>query len=216
MTIKNAIAGAVTAVGLLCGAPFGAIAHADGGLAPHEKTTVAPNGMSVTVGHRDNAARPVAPLNGMPTSREVYLDNTSYGSVEGGSGKIRTGYFVACAVDLDVSFDIKAKVGVDVTADLGVSAGLEMVTPTASVAIEPEIGAGISFDLGIKPGSITDIKLGEKEIPAGGTGYIVNRDYRLTVNGCGGPLTVQAYTIIEGTSPGADAADWVIGDRFSL
>ncbi|WP_040804739.1 MspA family porin [Nocardia concava] len=215
MTIKNAIAGAITAAGLFAGAPFGAIAHA-GELAPHEKTTVAPNGLSVTVGHMNNAAHPVAPLNGMPTSREVYLNNTSYGKVDGGTGKIRTGYFVACAVDLDVKFTISAKAGVDLTADLGISAGLEMVTPTASVDIEPEIGASIGFNLGITPGKITDVKLGEKQLPAGDTGYIVNNDYQLRVDGCGGPLTVQAYTIIEGTSPGADAADWVIGDPFQL
>lgn len=215
MTIKTAIAGAITAAGLLAGAPFGAIAHA-GGLAPHEKTTVAPNGLTVTVGHMDNAANPVAPMNGMPTSREVYLNNTSYGRVTGGTAKIRTGYFAACAVDLDVSFDIKAKVGIDVQADLGVSAGLDMVTPTASVDIVPEIGASLGFELGIKPGKIVDIKLGEKQLPAGETGYIVSNDYQLRVDGCGGPLTVQAYTIIEGTSPGADAADWVIGDPFQL
>ncbi|MFE5289094.1 MspA family porin [Nocardia sp. NPDC056611] len=216
MITKTAIAGAVTTVGLLCGAPAAAIAHAEGGLAPHEKTTVAPNGLTATVGHRDHAAHPVAPLNRMPTSREVYLDNTSYGNVSGGTGKIRTGYFVACAVDLDVKFTIGANAGVDLRADLGVSAGLEMVTPTASVDIVPKIGASIGVTLGITPGKITDVKLGEKQLPAGDTGYIVNRDYQLRVDGCGGPLTVQAYTIIEATSPGADAADWVVGDPITL
>ncbi|MET9488755.1 MspA family porin [Nocardia sp. NPDC006630] len=212
MIIKTAFAAVVTAAGLTLGAGAG---HADV-LAPHEKTTTAPNGMSITVGHTGNAARVVPPLNGMPTSREVYLDNTSYGRVQGGTGKIRTGYFVACAVDLDVKFDIAANVGITADASVGVSAGTDLVTPSANVSIAPTIGGSIGVDLSITPGKINDIKLGEKELPAGGTGYIVDHDYRLTVNGCGGPLTVQAYTIIEATSPEADAGDWVIGDPIVL
>ncbi|WP_162958336.1 MspA family porin [Nocardia yunnanensis] len=215
MIIKTALIGAITAASLLAGAATG-IAHADGGLAPHERTTVAPTGMSVTVGTMDAAHRVVPPLNGMPTSREVYLDNTSYGRVAGGAGRIRTGYFVACAVDLDVKFDIHAKAGVDVTLNAGVSAGLDMVTPTASVNIEPAIGGGIGIDLGITPGKIKDIPLGEKQLGPDSTGYLVNRDYQLRADGCGGPLTVQSYTIIEGTSPGADAADYIVGDPIQL
>ncbi|GAB4583319.1 MspA family porin [Nocardia sp. IFM 10818] len=215
MIIKTAFAAAVTAAGLIAGAPLAGTANA-WALAPHEKTLDAPNGMVVTVGHTANAARPVAPLNGMPTSREVYLDNTSYGAVTGGTGKIRTGYFVACAVDLDVTFSIDADIGIDAGVNVGVGVDMTGVTPLAGADISPSFGAGIGFDLSIAPGKITDIKLSEKELPPGGTGYIVGRDYRLTVEGCGGPLTVQAYTIIEATSPEADAADWVIGDPIVL
>ncbi|WP_067698251.1 MspA family porin [Nocardia jejuensis] len=215
MMIKTAFTAAATAAGLLLGGPMASTAQA-GAMAPHEKTTVAPNGMSVTVGHQDNAFRPVAPLNGMPTSREVYLDNTSYGRVAGGTGTIRTGYFVACAVDLDVSFTIEGSAGIDIGASVGVGVGSLGVTPTASADISPTIGGSIGFDLSIAPGKIKDISLAEKQIPAGGTGYVVSSDYRLTVEGCGGPLTVQAYTIIEATSPEADAASWVIGDPINL
>ncbi|MFE3188598.1 MspA family porin [Nocardia sp. NPDC059240] len=218
MNIKTAIAGAITTAGLLGGVATGGIAHADGGLAPHEKTTVAPNGLSVTVGNQDASFHVVPPLNGMPTSREVYLSNTSYGKVTGGTAKIRTGYFAACAVDLDVKFNIAGTAGVNVSADLGVSAGLEMVTPTASVNIIPTIGGTIGFNLNITPGKIIDVKIdGDgKQLPVGDAGYIVSNDYQLKVDGCGGPLTVQSYTIIEGTSPGADAADYVVGDPITL
>lgn len=215
MTTKTALVSALAATAVGIGTALGTPAQADA-LAPHEKTTVAPGGLTVTVGHLNNADRPVPPLNGMPTSREVYLDNTSYGQVTGGTGKIRTGYFVACAVDLDVKFNIAGKAGIDVSASLGVSAGAELVTPSASVDITPDIGASIGFDLSIAPGKITDVKLGEKQLPGSATGYIVNNDYKLTVNGCGGPLTVQAYTIIEASSPATDAADWVVGDPIVL
>lgn len=205
----------VAAIGLGLAGPMAATANA-GGLAPHEKNSVAPNGMTVTVGHTDNWFNNVAPLNNMPTNREVYLTNTAYGSVEGGTGKIRTGWFVGCAVDLDVTFTVDAGIDIDLGADLGVSLGSSGVTPQASVGISPSIGGGIGFDLSIAPGTITDIPRGEKMIPAGGTGYIVDRDYRLKVEGCGGPLTVQAYTVIEASSPEADVADWVMGDPVIL
>ncbi|WP_458686024.1 MspA family porin [Nocardia tengchongensis] len=213
MIIKTAFAGALTTIGLIAGAPM---AHAEGGFAPHERTTVAPNGMAITVGSRDAAARPVAPQNGMPTSREVYLDNTSYGSVAGGSAKIRTGYFVACAVDLDVKFTIGAKVGVDADVSVGASGSFTELTPTASVAITPEISGSIGFNLTIAPGAMKEIKLGEKQLPGADTGYIVNHDYHLAVDGCGGPLTIKSYTVIEATSPAADAADWIMGDPITL
>ncbi|NNH71975.1 hypothetical protein HLB23_19295 [Nocardia uniformis] len=217
MNIKSALATAVAAIGLGLGlaVPLAATAHG-GGLAPHEKSTVAPNGMSVTVGHTDNWFHNVAPLNNMPTNREVYLTNTSYGTVEGGTGKIRTGWFVGCAVDLDVSFSVDAHIGIDADVSVGVGVGSTGVTPYADAGITPSIGGGIGFDLSITPGNITDIQLGEKELPSGGTGYIVNRDYRLKVEGCGGPLTVQAYTVIEASSPEADVADWVMGDPVIL
>ncbi|MFE3256075.1 MspA family porin [Nocardia sp. NPDC059091] len=214
MIIKTAVSGVIAAASLFCGTA--GIAHADGGLAPHERITSAPNGMTVTVGQSDSAARPVPPMNGWPTSREVYLDNTFYGRVEGGTGKIRYGYFAGCAVDLDVKFDVEAKVGVDADASVGATASLTEVTPTASVAITPEISGSVGVDLSIKPGAIKDIKLGEKQLSGPDTGYALNRDYRLTVDGCAGPLTIKAYTIIEATSPGADATDEIMGDPIVL
>lgn len=215
MNVKTAVATALTATGLLAGIPLSAGANA-GGMAAHEKVLDSPGGLSTTVGQMNTAFRPVAPMNGMPTDREVYLDNTAYGSVTGGTGKIRTGYFVACAVDLDVKFTITADVGIDLDASAGVSVGILGVEPSASVDIRPTIGASIGLDMGITAGKITEIKLGEKALLGGGAGYIVNRDYHLTVSGCGGQLTIKSYTVIEATSASTDAADWVIGDPIIL
>ncbi|MBL1075076.1 MspA family porin [Nocardia sp. 2] len=215
MNIKTVVATAMTGIALALGGPFAAQAQA-GALAPHEKIVTAPNGMTVTAGHFDNAAHPVASLNLMPTSREVYLDNTSYGRVDGGTGVIHTGFFFACAVALDVDFTFKAGASLDLDASIGVTAGATLVTPTAGVTLSPSIGASIGMTLGMSPGEIVDLPLGSKDIPAGGTGYVTQSGYRLTVNDCAGPLTVQAYTIVEATSPEADTASWVIGDPFVL
>ncbi|MBF6133708.1 MspA family porin [Nocardia otitidiscaviarum] len=216
MNIESVLIATVVATGVTVAGPFAATAGA-GGLAPHEKTTAVPDGMSVTVGHTDSWFHPVAPLNGMPTNREVYLTNTSYGRVEGGTGTIHTGWLVGCAVDLDVTFDIDASVGVDADLGIGISANpLTGVTPHASAGITPRIGGGMGLHLSITPGEIVTVERGSKDLPPGSTGYVVDRDYRLTVQNCGGPLTVQSYTIVEATSPEADAADWVTGDPIVL
>jgi len=210
MHIASALVAAVTAAGLALTAPFAA---ADTGeLAPHEKTVAAPGGFTFTVGHMGNAVHPVPPMNGMPTSREAYLDNTSYGRFDGpGTGKIRTGYFVACAVDLDVSFTVDSGASLDAEATAGVSVG-DVVTPSAGVTIGPSVNAGFDASLTITPGKITDIRVGEKALTPGLTGYVVSRDFQVRVDGCGGPLTVQAYTIIEASSPQVDGGEWVMGD----
>lgn len=213
MIIKTTAA-AVAAIGLALGGPEAAIANA-GAMASHEKMLESPGGMVTTVGHMNTAFRPVAPMNGMPTDREVYLDNTAYGSIAGGTGKISTGFFVGCAVDLDVQFTIGADVGIDVTASAGVNVGSLGVTPSAGVDITPSIGGQFGFDLGITAGKIQKIDTGTKDL-SGATGYIVNRDYRLAVTGCGGQLTIKPFTVIEAKSPATDAADWVIGDPIIL
>lgn len=215
MNIKSTLVALVAAIGVGVAGPMAATANA-GGLAPHEKITVAPSGMVVTVGHTDTWFNNVAPLNNMPTNREVYLTNTSYGKIEGGHGKLRTGWFVGCAVDLDVTFSVDASVDIGLDAELGVSAGATGVTPHASVGISPSIGGGFGFDLAITPGKIVEIKRGEKDLTPGVTGYVVDRDYQLKVEGCGGPLHVQSYTVIEASSPDADVADWVAGDPVIL
>lgn len=216
MLVKTIAAG-VIAAGLIAGIPAGT-AHADA--LPHEKTITAPNGMTITAGLRDTAIRPIPPLNGMPTNRQAYLDNTAYGRVGGGTGKLHTGYFIACAVDLNVTFDINPTASITGSLSAGVTADLAGVTPSASVAITPAIGATIGVDLSIQPGKIVEVvlppELRDKELPANDTGYLVDHDYLLTVQNCGGPLTVQAYSVVEGSSPEINEAQYVLGDPVVL
>ncbi|MEV5837353.1 MspA family porin [Nocardia sp. NPDC052112] len=50
-------------------------------MAPHEKNYSGPGGFELAVGHMDEQFRAVLPLNGMPANREVFLDNTFYGTI---------------------------------------------------------------------------------------------------------------------------------------
>ncbi|RMI31792.1 MspA family porin [Nocardia stercoris] len=178
-------------------------------LAPHEKVVTTPDGTSVTAGLTDDAVRPVAPLDFMPTTREAYLDNTSYGRIDRGNGSLHSGFFLACAVDLNVSVRLGANAGL--SADL--MAG-------AAPGIIPTLGATFGVDLSMQPGKVVDLKLppeiSDKALTAGSTDYIATRDYRLTVQGCAGPLTVQAYTVVLAESPQANIAQYVLGDPTTM
>ncbi|WP_067818808.1 MspA family porin [Nocardia inohanensis] len=216
MIIKTATAAVLAATGLVFGATAGIAPASAADLAPHEKTTTAPNGMAATVGHLDNAAWAITGMNGMPTSREVYLNNTAYGRVAAGTGKIKTGFFVGCAIDLDVKFTMSAAIGGSASATLGAGLGSSGLMPSATFSIGPTVTGSMGVALTLDEGKYIEVKGGEKTIPAGGTAYLVNRDIRATVENCAGPVTVKAYTIIEATSPEADVTDWVMGDPAIL
>ncbi|MBB5914721.1 hypothetical protein BJY24_003588 [Nocardia transvalensis] len=214
MHISSALVTAATALGIAFATPF--TAHAADGLAPHENTYRAPDGFEFTVGHTGHAAHPVGSLNGMPANREVFLDNTSYARLAGGTGTLKAGYFVACAVDIDVKFSANAGASLDAGANAGVSVSPDAVSPSAGITIGPSVSAGIGVNLSLGPGKITEVKVGEKALTPGDTAYLVSRDFHVMVQGCGGPLTVRAYSIIEVSSPAVDGNGAVFGDPIVL
>lgn len=93
MNIKSVLLTAATSVGIaLAGTPFAAAQ----GMAPHEKNYSGPGGFELTVGQMDEQFRPVPPLNGVPTNREVFLDNTFYGTIPANAtGTMKAGYLVS-------------------------------------------------------------------------------------------------------------------------
>ncbi|MCX4097200.1 MspA family porin [Nocardia sp. alder85J] len=210
MHFTSAFAIAATATGLLFGAPH-AVADT-GGFAPHENTYSTSDGLTYTVGHSDYTIRPIAPLNNMPTNREAFLDGSFYGRVAGGTGKLKAGYFVACAVDIDVVFSADASASLGLGADAGVSVSPDAVSPSVDATLGPSISAGIGLDLSIAPGEIKEVVIGEKDLAPDLTGTIVSHDFRLSAHHCGGPLTIRPYSMITATSPTTDASGAVFGD----
>ncbi|MFI6775651.1 MspA family porin [Nocardia sp. NPDC050412] len=214
MNIKSVLLTAATLVGIaVAGAPFAAAQ----GMAPHEKNYAGPGGFALTVGHMDEQFRPVPPLNGMPTNREVFLDNTFYGTIPANArGTMKAGYLVACAVDLDLTVDIQAGIGFDTGFSIGVSGSDDSTSPNFDASIGPKIYAGVSLDMSISPGEIKPIEVGTKDLALGGTGYLVSHDYHLLVKNCGGGLTIQSYVTLTADTPDVTAADAVTGDRIFL
>ncbi|WP_194817455.1 MspA family porin [Nocardia sp. XZ_19_385] len=210
---KSGLSAAVITVGCILGSAGQAGAVQ---LAPHEKTYAAPGGLEFTVGHSDHVANPVGSLNGMPTNREVFLDNTFYGKVSTGIGTLKAGYYVACAVDMKVDLDIGASIGFDADLQLGVSITPEELFPGANVSVGPYLDAGMGIDLSLTPGKVVDLPVGERELLPGSTGYVFSRDRRVHVENCAGPLTIRAYAIVTVDSPEVTADGAVFGDPFVM
>lgn len=212
MQRMRVLAAVVAVVGCVVGAPTAAAAYAG-----HEKTYSTPTGFEFTVGYDDLAARPVAAMNGMPTNREVFLDNTSYGRAHGGTGHLKAGYYVACAVDVDAKLKIDPEL--DFNAGVSTDVGVGLLGPTAGVDLTfgPSVTGGVGIGISLAPGKIADVVAGEKDLPGdGATGYLMVEDFHLMVGGCGGPLTIRPYTLITADSPEAGGSGAVYGDPITL
>ncbi|WP_169813194.1 MspA family porin [Nocardia jejuensis] len=193
-------------------------AQAGAAAVPHERTYSTPTGFAFTVGSRDLNYRPVPSLNGMPTNREVFLDNTSYGQIPAGAtGKLKTGYYVACQVDIDAKLNIDPELDPNPGATFHV--GADEYGPHAGVdlSVGPTVYGGVGILATIAPGKIVDVVAGEQDLPGNGTlGYLVNQDFHLMVNGCGGPLTLRPYTLITAKADGDGGTGAVYGDPITL
>lgn len=192
-------------------------AHASIIKAPHEKTYTAPGGLTFTVGHMNESADPVAPINFMPTDREVFLNDTAYARINGpAGGKLKTGFVVGCAVNVDLSVGLKAGANLDLSAPIGISASPASVLPSLNVTLTPDIGLGANIAADITPGKIQAIEVDSKDIGPGQTAYIDVHDFDIRVPNCAGPLTIRSYTTVAVTSPQVDTAASVSGDPIVL
>ncbi|MEV0252145.1 MspA family porin [Nocardia sp. NPDC050712] len=209
MFIKStAVVALALGIGAVEAAPAQAFVYA-----AHENNYATPTGFGFTVGHTDMAAHPVAPQNGLPTTREVFLNNTSYGRIDSpGAGTLKSGYLVSCMVGIDLTFGVHAGAGFDAGVTLGVGGSPDALEPSLDAGIGPEISASVDLDLEITPGVIERIETGAKQLPAGRTGYVMSRDFHLVVQGCGGPLTIRPFTTIDVDSPEATTNGAVYGD----
>ncbi|MTE11661.1 MspA family porin [Nocardia aurantiaca] len=193
--------------------------HASAAYAPHEKTYSTASGFEFTVGQRDVDARPVPALNGMPTNREVFLDNISYGKVPaGGTGHLKTGFYVGCQADIDAKLHLDPELDLNpaITAHAGLDTSLG---PHAGVdlSVGPSVTGGIGVDISIAPGKIADVVAGEKDLPGdGGTGTLLIQDFHLMVGGCGGQLTIRPYTLVRADSGPDGGSGAVYGDPITL
>lgn len=160
--------------------------------------------------------RPAGALNLMPTNRDVFVDNTFYGRVSDGSGLLKAGYLVACAVDLTAQLDLSAEAGVDADLRAGLSLGAESLVPGLDIGAGPYLGGGLGVDVTLSPGKVVDLPVGEHTLGPGSDGYLYSRDRHIHVEGCGGPLTVQPYALITVDTAEVSADGAVLGDPFTL
>lgn len=192
-------------------------AHASIVRAPHEKTYTAPGGLAFTVGHMNESADPVVPVNGMPTDRDVFLNETAYARVNGpAGGTLKTGFLIGCAVNVDVTVGLLASAGLEAGLTAGINASPESVLPSLNLSATPNITLGANLNVDIAPGKIKAIEVDSKEIAPGQTAYIDIHDFDIQVPNCGGPLTIRSYTTVGVRSPQVDAGGSVSGDPIVL
>jgi len=185
-------------------------------LPPHERNYTVPDGTEFTVGHRDHQVRPAGSLNLLPTNRDLFVDNTFYGRVSDGSGLLKAGYLVACAVDLTAELDLSTGIGMDADLRAGLSLGVESLLPNLDLGVGPTLRAGLGVDVTLTPGKVVDLPVGEHALTAGSDGYIYSRDRHIHVEGCGGPLTIQPYALITVDTAEVSADGAILGDPFTL
>ncbi|MGW4771540.1 MspA family porin [Nocardia sp. NPDC004278] len=216
MRTKNLIP-AVAAIGaamLACATN----AEAEGLLmASHESSVTMEDGWQLAVGHHNEEANTVPPLNGIGTTREVFVTNQAYGSIAGHGTKLqgvvlRTGYHVGCAVDL-TSITLGATVNVGFTPGILIQPGIP--TPTVGANIGPTASITPSFQVTLAPGKIADLPTGEKSIEDT-KAFITTRNAHVKIDGCVGPASIRSYTIIAAKSAQADDSLAVYGDPVPL
>ncbi|MEU0507559.1 MspA family porin [Nocardia sp. NPDC005998] len=209
---KCVLIAALTMVG--CAVTTAPFAHA---AAAHEKTYSVSGTMQFTVGQRDIDAHPLTALNGMPTNREVLLDTDFYGRISGSdSGTLTSGYYVACAVDLDPKAELQTKLQADANLDLGLDISPGSLTPSIDINVIPDLSGGLGADLSMSPGKIADITVGTKKLQSDTLGTMVSRDFHIQVSGCGGALTIRAYARVTAESAAVDASGASYGDPIVL
>ncbi|MEV6322065.1 MspA family porin [Nocardia sp. NPDC051787] len=159
----------------------------------HEKQFTSPNGMTFSVGSRDETINRIPPLNMMGTTREAFVSGTAYARLEGdAAGKLRIGYHVGCAVNIG-------------TGTIGFQPEI-VIAPQAFL----NIGPVAVLDLG--PGEVVEVPIREKELIPGKLVQVVMRDFHLRVNACSGPVTLRQYAYVDLETPEVDDSGAVFGD----
>ncbi|WP_433678205.1 MspA family porin [Nocardia sp. CA-119907] len=184
---------------------------------PHENTYRIDGGLVYSVGQSDLVTRSMPALNGMPTNRELLVDSTFYGKVEGSAtGTLKTGYLVACVMDADPKAKADAEGKVEGSGNGSVSVEPDKVTPKLDVKVGPSVSGGVGVEVSLTPGKIADVQSGSKDLHDGAKGSLVNRDFYIQVSGCAGPLLLRPYAKIEVHSSDVDATGSVFGDPITL
>ncbi|MGK8557277.1 MspA family porin [Nocardia gipuzkoensis] len=214
MTSKRIlIAAALCTLGVITVEPLPSAAAAE----PHENSYHIDGGPEYSVGQRDMVARPMATLNGMPTNRELLVDSTFYGKVEGSAtGTLKTGYLVACVMEAEPKASASGEGKVEGDAEAGVHVEPDEVTPKLDVKLKPSVSGGVGAEISLTPGKIADVASGSKDLRGGSRGSLVNRDFYIQVSGCAGPLLLRPYAKIEVHSPDVDATGAVLGDPITM
>ncbi|WP_182358642.1 MspA family porin [Tomitella gaofuii] len=176
-------------------------------LAPRTATVTTVDGWDVSVTASDLSVHPVPNLAGSPFTREGFVSATVTGEVQGQgtapvrSGKVEQGIQIGCGVDVSSG----ATLGLNAT--FGPNVGITMAGPSAGLSAT----AGPSVSIQVKPGQITSLSLGEKQMQ-GPAATISAHGVHLKVDGCWGPVSVRTFAMVAISTDTSDDSAYVYSD----
>ncbi len=193
-------------------------------LPSHEQSVTMPDGWKLTVGHEQESANRVPPLNSIGSTREVFVTNQAYGFLSGKGAKLKdvvleTGYHLGCAVNLTsvtagVTFSAGFEPGITISPTTMIGTA-SILSPSAVLNIGPSASIGPSFSVNLAPGQVVDLPLGKKQLE-GPKAYVTNRDVHVKIDGCVGPAAIRAYTVVAAESSEANDSVAVYGAPIAL
>jgi len=179
------------------------------------KTTISPDGWTLTVSARDETQRVTAPLTTAISTREYEVGGIYSGSLvgpedsdEGAQGTLEVGYQIGCGIDMSTSNGVSLTGTVGMNPSIGVI-GTDVISPLPE-GIVPGIGANIGggVTVGLKPGLINTIPVSKKEF-RGDKPWIMVDGFHIKIDGCVGESFIRSYAFLTRSTEMSDAvAAW--------
>lgn len=203
-SVRRAVA--VATGGAVAAVTFAGVASAED-LSLRSSTVQTVDGWDVSVTASDLSVRQVPNLAGSIFTREGFVSATVTGEVQGQgtapvrSGKVEQGIQIGCGVDVSSG----ATVGLN--ASFGPNVGITMAGPSAGLSAT----AGPSVSMQVKPGQITSLSLGEKQMQ-GSAATIAAHGVHVKVDGCWGPVSVRTFAMVAVSTDTSDDSVYVYSD----
>ena len=168
-----------------------------------------PDGWTLTLSSKDEAALPVAPLTTAVSSRDYIVGGTFIGSLTGpgdARGILEVGYDIGCGIDMSTSNGVTMAGTAGLTPQLGVTvpfAGLPTLLPVAATPV------GGAITVGLKPGIINIVPVDKKEFK-GNDPWVMVSNFHIKIDGCVGQSFIRSYaTLTRQTDQSNAVLSWV-------
>jgi len=175
------------------------------------KTTISPDGWTLTVSARDETQRVTAPLTTAISTREYEVGGIYSGSLvgpedsdEGAQGTLEVGYQIGCGIDMSTSNGVSLTGTVGMTPSIGII-GTDVISPLPE-GILPGAGANVAggVTVGLKPGLINTVPVSKKEF-RGDKPWIMVDGFHIKIDGCVGESFIRSYAFLTRSTEMSDA-----------
>lgn len=171
------------------------------------ESKVTDDGWVVSVSASELSANPVPNLARSPFTREGFFSSKTTGTVAGaGTVPVRSGY-VEQGLQVGCEVDVSSGATVGLAASLGPSVGVSLTGPNAGVTAS--VGPSVSAQ--VKPGTITTISLGSKDL-AGARASVSTSNLHVKIDGCLGAVSIRSYSLFAVSTATSDDSLYVYSE----